>query len=65
MSEPGGGSLPVYCAMNHTRRAMTELIWDGKYDKEGKRVAPLRGRPRSTQATNMASSNRSRHLLGN
>jgi adenine-specific DNA-methyltransferase len=21
---------------------MTELIWDGKYDKDGKRVAPLR-----------------------
>ena len=22
--------------------SMTELIWDGKYDKDGKRVAPLR-----------------------
>jgi hypothetical protein len=21
---------------------MTELIWDGKYDKDGKRVAPVR-----------------------
>jgi hypothetical protein len=21
---------------------MTELIWDGKYDQDGKRVAPLR-----------------------
>jgi hypothetical protein len=23
-------------------RSMTELIWDGKYDKDGRRVAPVR-----------------------
>ena len=33
---------------------MIELIWDGKYDKDGKRVTPLRGKPKSTKMTNVA-----------
>ena len=27
---------------NTTRKARAELVWDGKYDAQGRRVAPLR-----------------------